>query len=176
MGPAGAAGPTGAIGPSGTAGDEGPRGIQGVPGRDGMAVAMRARSTAATTTPLDGSPAQVPLSGAGWTQRADELDFGPVGQIVVKDPDASTCGGSGFALLSWVIKLDGSGNLALGTLAVSRDGQVHTFRIDQWNSLLEPGVDTSHTMTAQVSSVCESGPIQVSMKVEDFRFDLLGAT
>lgn len=148
-------------------------GPSGPAGTDGAAIVVRARSAGSVNTPSDGSPVDVPLSSANWTQGPSELDLGPYGGITVTAPGSGACGGSGFIDMNWTISVSGK-NFSLGSRQVVPDGDTHSFRFDP-TYLPEPGVSTANAATISVASLCDSGPVPVSVEITDVHFDVITA-
>jgi Collagen triple helix repeat (20 copies) len=88
-------GDTGAPGTEGAKGDKGDPGSAGADGTDGVngsAIVARYRYTGPLKANSQGvgPPILVPMTGSGWTQKADEVDM-IVGSIQVMGPSAAGC-------------------------------------------------------------------------------------
>jgi hypothetical protein len=153
----------------------GQNGLPGPPGRDGAAIVARVRSSAGVDTPADHSTATVPLTSNTWTQAATEVDLGPVGRLTFTDPATGSCGGTGLADLNVEIDVDGRLFTSFGVQALI-DGATHATHLTLASALYEPGVPTAHTVTAKVSSGCESGPFPADFRVTDMEFDIIRAS
>jgi hypothetical protein len=140
-------GATGATGASGRDGAAGPSGPMGPAGHDGSAsIALRARSTGSTTAP-HGTSTTVPLTGASWTQAANDLDL-ITGSMVVSIP-ASCTGSFGNSL---VISVDGTPvTFALAPTIPASTTQTVPFAVSE---LMEPGADTQHSIKAALANTC----------------------
>jgi hypothetical protein len=124
----------------------GARGPAGPAGRNGGAfVGARARSSGTVQAP-HGATTNVPLSGGGWTQGANEVDL-IAGTMTVKTP--ATCTGSfGNAL---VVKVDGQAT----TFGMPPQGASTTVTLPILvGTLTEPGASTKHQMTAALGNSC----------------------
>lgn len=129
------------------AGGQGAKGDTGPAGRAGGAyVGARASFSGSVLAPHGGST-NVPLSAAGWTQEAGEVDL-IAGSVTVRTP--ATCTGS-------------FGN----ALTVSVDGTVTTFGVPPQTppsssvtvpllvgTLTEPGSSVQHQLTAALANSC----------------------
>ena len=140
-------GTNGAGGAGGRDGAAGPPGPMGPAGHDGSAsVALRARSTGSTTAP-HGTSTTVPLTGASWTQSANDLDL-ITGSMAVSIP-ASCTGSFGNSL---VISVDGTPvTFGLAPTAPASTTETVPFAVSE---LMEPGADTQHTIKAALANTC----------------------
>ena len=127
-------------------GAPGAKGPAGPAGRNGGAyVGARARSKG-TVQATNGATTNVPLSGGGWTQGANELDL-IAGTMTVKTP--ATCTGSfGNAL---VVNVDGKAT----TFGMPPQTASTTVTLPILvGTLTEPGDSTKHQMTAALGNSC----------------------
>jgi hypothetical protein len=140
-GKTGATGPQGAAGPTGSAGSQGPRGLDG-----SSSVVMTARQTGSMTAP-HGASTTVPLSGASWTQAANDVNL-ITGSVKVGIP--SSCTGSfGNSL---VVSVDGVPNtFALAPTSPASSTVTVPFVVSE---LMEPGASTQHNVTAALANSC----------------------
>ena len=140
-------GTNGANGAGGRGGPAGPGGPMGPAGHDGSAsVALRARGTGSTTAP-HGTSTTVPLTGASWTQAANDLDL-ITGSMVVSIP-ASCTGSFGNSL---IISVDGKPvTFGLAPTAPASTTETVPFMVSE---LMEPGADTQHTIKAALANTC----------------------
>jgi hypothetical protein len=137
-------------GPRGLRGKRGPRGKKGPQGPRGAAVVARARSVGAITT--SGSPGtDDPFTGNTWVQKAGEADL-ILGAITYQSPPV--CHTQGMPYLFVNVYLDGTsiGELRLLTQTPSASATFQT-ALD----VSAPDADTSHTLTANVSDLCNPG-------------------
>ena len=156
-----------------------PKGQTGDAGRDGAAVAVRARSTGSVDTPGDHSDIAIPLTSNTWTQSPGELDFGPMGQITYKSPPSDSCNGAGFVQISLRIDVDGK-TIFTTTPSTLHDGQVHTFEFSATRAVFEPDSAQARTANATVSSRCiddvqDLNSFPAPVTVTDLRFDVIRA-
>jgi hypothetical protein len=174
--PAGPQGPMGATGATGAQGLTGPQGENGIAGRDGAAVTVRARSTGSAHTPADASSVSVPLTSNTWTQAPSEIDIGPYGTFAFMSPPAGSCGGTGLAALTIRTYVDGK-LFSIDMREAIPGGGARTGAFDAPRaSLFEPGSAQSHTVTAEVSSSCESGAVVTpDFTVTDIQLDFIRA-
>jgi Flp pilus assembly protein TadG len=137
----------GTAGTNGGTGATGPTGPAGPAGKNGSAsVVMTARGTGTVTAP-HGASTNVPLTGASWTQAANDLNL-ITGSMDVGVP--SSCTGSyGNAL---VVSVDGVPN-TFGVAPTSPASQTVPVPF-QVSELMEPGASKQHTITASVSNSC----------------------
>jgi hypothetical protein len=169
------AGQQGRKGDTGAQGLTGPQGENGLAGRDGAAVTVRARSTGSVHTPADASSVSVPLTSNTWTQAPSEIDIGPYGTFAFMSPPADSCGGTGLADLTIEIDVDGNVFTSV-TRQASLGGGARKGAFDAPGSLFEPGSAQSHTVTAKVSSSCESGAVAApDFTVTDLQLDFIRA-
>jgi hypothetical protein len=144
---AGANGDNGAAGPTGPAGTNGKAGPTGPAGADGNAsIVMRSQGTGTVTAP-HGASTDIPLSGATWTQGANDLNL-ITGSVTIKTP-ASCTGSFGNSVL---VSVDGTTT----TFGVAPNAPVSsdvTVPIAV-GELMEPGASTPHQITAKLASSC----------------------
>jgi len=165
-GPRGAAGPAGPAGPAGSAGAAGAAGKDGAPGT-GAGVVARIRSTAAvvsSSTKLE----SISLSGANWTQGANEADQ-LVGRVNANTPSVGECGSS--EPITVELKIDGvfAANAFLG-----EEGKKVVEPIFPTSGLVDTGSATAHTMTATVTADPCTGKAHAT--VESVSVDVIGAS
>jgi hypothetical protein len=197
-------GPTGATGPQGSRGAVGSRGVQGVPGpggppgapgatgsegkpgppgADGTSVVARARSAGAVETSTTsffsgGTPtySDDPLNGGKWKQAAQELNE-LVGEVKITTPPLAECSTPPAAPGPGVVKVQ---ILLDGELSGEANGSNNTsptltFPIGpRW--LFEPGIDTNHTLTAQIADDCgeNGGNTGAHFTVKSIAIDVIG--
>jgi hypothetical protein len=122
------------------------------------------RNSEPVTSPTLPSEATVPLTGATWTQNAEELNELNFIQTTVTVPSRTECkpikGTGTIASLSAHIFLDGQEIAAFGPLAGETAGTVTravAVSLEQGH-IFEPGKQTQHTITVgKVSDDCEGG-------------------
>jgi hypothetical protein len=145
-------------------GEKGDTGASGPAGRAGGAyIGAKAHSTGSVGAP-HGSSTNVPLTGGGWTQDANELDL-LAGSMTVKTPPS--CSGS-FS----------------NSLVVSVDGKATTFGVPPQvpasssvtvpllvGTLTEPGSSTQHQVTAALTNSCTKDGEDFT--VNDVKLDVL---
>lgn len=128
-------------------GPRGPVGSRGPAGKDGNAsIVVTARGTGTVTAP-HGAATAVPLTGASWTQAANDLNL-ITGSMQVRIPSACT-GSYGNAL---VVSLDGIPNtFAVAPTAPASSTVTVPFTLSE---LLDPGSSTPHTITTKLANTC----------------------
>jgi hypothetical protein len=155
-------------------GPQGPKGDIGPSGLDGAAIAVRARSTASAETSA-ASTITVPLTSNTWTQAAGELDLGPFSQITFTEPGPQSCNETGTATLIVGVYIDGK-LFTDQSFGAPRNGETRTVSGGGASaSLFEPNMSVAHTVTAKVSSACESGPLPAPFTVSDLELDMIRA-
>jgi hypothetical protein len=109
------------------------------------------------TTPT-GSQANVPLTGATWTQGAAELNQVVV-QLTMTKPPFAMCENelSIFGLGTVTILQDGVQVASVSALATGNHEETQTLTGEQSGFLFEPGKATARSLTAQASDSCEMG-------------------
>jgi hypothetical protein len=149
-GAAGAVGPTGAAGaagPGGSAGPTGATGPAGAAGQDGNAsIILRARGTGSVTAP-HGASTSVPLSGATWTQGANDLNL-VTGSMTIEVP-ASCTGSFGNAV---ILSVDGVPNTFVSAPTTPANTSITVPVVI--SDVTEPGTATQHTITAKLANSC----------------------
>jgi hypothetical protein len=145
----------------GRPGDRGPQGEPGPRGERGPAgggVVARAHSTESVVVKAGQSPVDVPLTGATWTQAADETDF-IWGRITVDVPDPGQCYGS------LVAEIGVDGDFSRGWQASVGGFRSGTQTIDipapmnAQPQLFEPGSTTPRELQLRTSVRCgPTGP------------------
>jgi hypothetical protein len=169
QGVAGAAGATGATGPAGPAGEKGETGATGATGAiGGPSIVARVRAAGPVTTVTEGGGVEVPLTGATWTQQAEEINSLPIPLAGALAPDAEvsvsrpseteTCSGGHPPVARIRIFLDGNevfranpgGGVAPKPL--TETDTLGAFGGVKWGG--EPGKATSHTFTARAEDFC----------------------
>jgi hypothetical protein len=140
-------GAKGSGGLNGGAGSQGIAGPVGPAGADGSAsVVMKGRNTR-TVTAAHSASTDVPLSGATWTQGANDVNL-ITGSVQLGIP--ATCTGSFGNALS--IYVDGVANtFALAPSAPASSTVTVPFLVSE---LMEPGASGSHTITAKLANSC----------------------
>jgi hypothetical protein len=186
-GPTGTTGPTGVAGATGATGAEGGTGATGPTGPEGASgssVIARVRSVGPVKTPTEPTLASVSLTGATWTQKAEELDH-IIGQISLTTPSVTECtvglGGS-EAQMRWSVLLDGTVIMsALGaedfngpkTLTIPISGG-NSNNASEW--VYEPGKSTSHTLTVEAKDECgvNGGKASGHYTINSVSIDVIG--
>lgn len=166
QGPTGPTGPTGATGvegATGVTGASGAKGETGATGPAGSSIMDRIRTAepvASTTSP---SEATVPLTGASWTQNANELNQ-LVGVVTITKPAHSECLAKGAAgeLVHSPVRVDGLQTSGIGATASGETPVTETRPLTLTHNgeqyLFEPGTETQHTITVgPISDNCEKG-------------------
>lgn len=160
---------------AGAPGAQGPQGAQGPAGPAGPAgssVVARVRSTGPMTAQSMGQT-KVPLTGATWTQQADETDDF-VGEVTMTTPAECTASGPGLTddpvwylegqLGGWEYIGGAYVDVMLGKEWVGtaefpafpeEAGKTITRTLHIQRRLMEPGTPTERELTAQVDSYCE---------------------
>lgn len=138
------------------------------------AVVARARSTGPVNSVAEPGTVNDPLSGATWTQGAEELDM-LLGQATVTIP--AECAGQ----IDLVAEVNGQGidYLLLQPSASKEPTTETTFFLNnkqygQW--LFEPGKATTNNLTLTISGDCreQEGKTAVHVTVDSVSFDVLG--
>jgi hypothetical protein len=146
----------------------------------------RARSAESVTTPTEPTEAAVPLSGATWTQGADEVDQ-IIGQITYTIPATTECNigpsGSGAAV-RYKVLLDGNeltDEVGAENGIGPRTETVPIFWSKRRNNpqaalLYEPGQPTSHTLTVKGRDQCglNGGPATKHFTINSVSIDVIG--
>jgi hypothetical protein len=130
-----------------TAGAKGAVGPAGPPGADGnSSIVMRARGSGTTTGP-HGASTPVPLSGASWTQDANDVNL-LTGSMTITIP--SSCTGSfGNGV---VLSVDGVPNtFALAPTSPASSTVTMPLLVSE---VMEPGASTTHQLTAKLANSC----------------------
>jgi hypothetical protein len=166
-GETGATGATGATGPTGATGATGPTGATG-----GPSVVARVRAVGPVTTVTEGGGVEDPLTGATWTQQAEELNSLPIplpggavpdAEVTVTRPnEQEICPGSVppnvpdavvriFLDGKELLKAAGGGGIPPKPLTetVGLGPAVSGAKFGA-----EPGKATSHTLTARAEDRC----------------------
>ena len=160
-------------GRGGREGREGPRGPEGAPG---TTVVDRAHWSGAVQT--QNGDQTLPLAAASWTQGAAEADS-IVASVVYSAPPRSKCTEEGYAG-GLEVKLNLDGN-EIGHVSVSAEESEQTDVTQPFDlespGLPEPGVASTHTLSASVSDSCGEGggAHEAHFVVESLRVDVLGA-
>jgi hypothetical protein len=140
-GSAGGAGPTGPAGANGKAGPTGPAGADG-----NASVVMRSQGGGTVTAP-HGAATDIPLSGATWTQGANDLNL-IAGSVTIKTP-ASCTGSFGNSVL---LSVDGT-TTTFGVAPNVPVSSTVTVPIAV-GTVTEPGASTPHQITAKLANSC----------------------
>ena len=144
----GGAGANGASGADGKSGAAGPAGPAGPAGKDGSAsVVMTARQNGGSVTAPAGQSTTVPLTGASWTQAANDLNL-ITGSMQVGTPGSCT-GSFGNSL---TVNVDGKAT-TFGVAPTTPASTTETVPFEV-SELMEPGAATPHTITATLSNAC----------------------
>lgn len=140
-------GKAGANGAPGSGGLTGPAGPTGAPGANGSAgIVMKAHGTGTVTAP-NGASTAVPLSGATWTQAANDLNL-ITGSVDIGIPSACT-GSFGNAL---VVAVDGVPNtFAVAPTSPTSATATIPFVVSE---LMEQGSAKLHTITTTLANSC----------------------
>lgn len=162
----------------------GPQGPAGPAGPPGTSIVTRVRLAAPTTISSNDDMVNVPLTGAKWTQQADETDDF-VGEVTVTLPAACDVSGPGptddplfwaeSQIYGYEFMGGGWGALKLGKEYIGfvdfpvyeeEGGRAVTqsFYIDR--KLMEPGTPTERELTFEFGKYCEG-------EGQDFRLDAL---
>lgn len=173
-------------------GAEGPRGEKGeagAPGTDGTSIVARVRSTGPFELPSAGE-ASVPLSGATWTQGAEELQQVATGHVVFTVPYGTKCadgeypyaevrlllesktatGGEG-GQLGWA--RSNGGGVRLGPNPAGTITESIGEGLGWWE---EPGTPETHLVTAKARESCNGGEEpQEQVTVDSIALDVIGA-
>jgi hypothetical protein len=144
------------------------------------AVVARARFSGAIASESKPSEAIVPLSGATWTQSAEEVDHLVAGGITMTVPTNTECThGKGEAASGYAgIYLGGQLIAGAGAETTEREPRTETIqpsftislRPPDW--LYEPGTTTKHTLEARATDSCEGGTRHFT--VDSVSFDVVG--
>jgi len=144
-------------------------------------VVARVRSTAPVTTVSEPGEVNIPLMGASWTQRGEEVDE-LIGRVIVSRPGSALCGSTqGSAVGS--ISVDGQ---AVGEFITSDseepsqdisrsiewDGE---FGADEAKWLFEPGKTVTHKLTATVYDTCKPSSGSGHFVIDSIAVDVLAA-
>jgi hypothetical protein len=140
-GEAGGAGPTGPAGANGKAGPTGPAGADG-----NASIVMRSQAGGSVTAP-HGASTDIPLSGATWTQGANDLNL-IAGSVTIKTPPSCT-GSFGNSVL---VSVDGT-TATFGVAPYAPASSSITVPIAV-GSVMEPGAGTPHQITAKLANSC----------------------
>lgn len=132
-------------------------------------IVARARGTSVVSVPSSGGAAY-PLTNAAWVQPANAVD-----QLVARFTAVATpaCIDAGDARVSAAIFVDGERVGGSEVDPVVTDLVARDFALDV--PVFEPGADTPHTVTANVSGDCPNAPSEapevtsVSVDVIEFR-------
>lgn len=154
-------------GPQGVRGPTGPQGEPGPPGQlpaDSLVVVNAAKalstSSAQTISGSQGEPpgfgADLPLSGASWTQRATETNEVAGGVVDVTWPDNCWNGGD-FSGVYIEALVDGKIVASTGAETSEHPGETRTLDFYPGIALFEPGQDTPRTLTVKVHDACDTG-------------------
>ena len=132
----------------------------------------RARSVAPFTVTASNTNENDPLSGATWTQKAEEVNQ-IEGVATVTAPSEPQCasGGSGFGFMVLTVSVGGSEVATLrDAVGNSQTTVTAPFEILRpW--LQEPGSDTSRTLTASVQDECTG----THYTINSIGIDVMGA-
>jgi hypothetical protein len=137
----GKGGATGTPGPRGAAGATGPAGADG-----NASIVMRAQAGGSVTAPNSAST-DIPLSGATWTQGANDLNL-IAGSVTIKTPPSCT-GSFGNSVL---VSVDGTTSTFGVAPNVPASSNI-TVPIAV-GELMEPGAGTPHQITAKLANSC----------------------
>jgi hypothetical protein len=147
-------------------------------------VVARVRTLGAVEPPVTGAEISDPVSGATWSQRADELDEFVDGAIVDTQSTPACRGGTEFASIVVQVVLDKSKLIASEVLeGGDHPGEISTGivwtlppevgREHPW--LAEPGQATSHTVTLDAREICPFGETPTHpVEVTSVSFDVIG--
>jgi hypothetical protein len=126
----------------------GPTGPAGPAGQNGTgSIVMKGTSTGAAVTAPHGASTNVPLSGATWTQGANDLNL-VTGSVDLRVP-ASCTGSFGNAL---AISVDGVANtFAVAPTAPASATITVPFAVSE---IMQSGAGKAHTITASLGNSC----------------------
>jgi hypothetical protein len=143
----GANGNAGGTGPTGPAGPTGKAGPTGAPGADGNSSIVMRSQGGGTVTAAHGAATDIPLSGATWTQGANDLNL-IAGSVTIKTPPSCT-GSFGNSVL---VSVDGTTT----TFGVAPNAPVSTSVTVPIavGEVMEPGASTPHQITAKLANSC----------------------
>jgi hypothetical protein len=144
---AGANGSPGGAGPTGPGGTNGKAGPTGPAGADGNAsVVMRSQAGGGVSAP-HGASTDIPLTGATWTQGANDLNL-IAGSMTIKIPPSCT-GSFGNSVL---VSVDGIAT-TFGIAPNAPASASVTVPIAV-GPVMEPGASTPHQITAKLANSC----------------------
>jgi hypothetical protein len=143
------------------------------------------------TTPTEPTEATVPLSGATWTQGAEEIDqiTGEVKVLIPNrvspGPRCTTGPGEGQGSITAFVSLDGTRIGEAGIANLSGEGEVKTLVISFFSRavsteflylVFEPGHATPHTLSVSGEDQCGSagGSSSAHFKIESVAIDVIG--
>jgi len=183
----GAKGTTGATGPTGPTGATGPQGEKGEPGATGPtgavggpSIVARVRAAGPVTT-VPGGEVEVPLTGATWTQQAEEInsfpipltgssDLSPDVEVSISRPSESVgCANGRAPTAGFQVFVDGTRVLTGGAGGSLPRPLTETVTLSDSNGAkwgAEPGKATSHTLTVRAGEAhctTETPPYQYTI-------------
>jgi hypothetical protein len=169
----GAAGPKGDTGPKGDKGETGAPGPAGSGSTGSSTVVDRARSVT-PVTPATRDPVTFPvaLTGASWTQKADEVDQ-LVGSANITLP-AGCVDGANYpgGVVEVSVSVGGGTPILVGSAGQAQSPG--TFEVPvrfTAPTLFEPGADAVNTFSAVFYDFCDSGP---HATLNSLRLDAIG--
>jgi hypothetical protein len=137
-------GGNGSTGPAGATGKAGPTGPAGADGN--ASIVMRSQAGGTVTAP-HGASTDIPLSGATWTQGANDLNL-IAGSVTIKTPPSCT-GSFGNSVL---VSVDGTAaTFAVAPYAPASSSITVPIAV---GSVMEPGAGTPHQITAKLANSC----------------------
>lgn len=139
------------------------------PAAEGGHIVARIRSTAPTTT-AGTSVTQIPLSGAQWTQLANEVDHF-VGVFTYTNP--TDCTGAPTAGFSLAVEVNGKSVGGGGsTFAPPESGVTSSGPLNMSPDLFEPGHAVDNQMTVGISDSCVDADQHYTVK--SVKIDAIG--
>jgi hypothetical protein len=165
-------GTKGANGPEGTKGPKGDQGPKGDPGPPGSDVVVRARGSTNVTAVYPG-PTSYPITGGSWTQAANEVDQ-VVGHVTLTTAQGvSSCMPTSGAQIFIYVDSTLLGKFFAEDASWTAQS-VHTVQVpSSINYVYEPGADTPHTLTVQVSGDCPSTATPQDAVVDSVSLDVI---
>ena len=154
-------------------GRNGLNGKNGTDGQNGSAVVDRARSTGPVTAPSgsgSGTPVQIPLTSASWTQQAQEVDQF-VGRMIYTPP--ASCG-SFIGAGTLQVDLNGQSITSVGLVPFGGSGP-QTTPLTFPTGAFEPGTSTARTLTATVTNNCSTQNSGQDFTINSLAIDVIAA-
>jgi hypothetical protein len=156
-------------GPQGSPGPEGPRGPEGPAGANGSSIVARLRLATPVTINVENQAVNVPLDPGTWVQRPGEVNS-LVARVEATSPPSPhpSCHPPPQLgnVVTYELFLDGVPLSSLGGAFPLDQSKILEVGIER--VLFEPGVETDHTVTAQVRVNC-AGTV-----IEELSIDVMG--